>query len=103
MSMSKFFNLFENGLINGKNEIRGEIIGRDEFDGILVDTCWTEDTGWYETYISTPEFKEVVEQYGKDREKAIKGHKNWVKKMKKNPKRKLKAHISAVDWATGNY
>jgi len=96
MSFSKFIIALMNGTL------RGEIIGRDEFDGILVDTCWTSDTSWYETYISTPEASAVVEKYP-NKEEAIKGHKKWVKIMKENPNTEIKEHLNAVDWAFGNY
>ena len=59
--------------------IRGEIIGRDEWNDILVDTCFTSDTEKYETYVSNTEGKAVVEIY-KNKKESIIGHKKWVKK-----------------------
>ena len=63
---------------------RGDIIGRDEWNDMLVDTCYTNDTEKYETYVKNDKGRAVVEIY-KNREESIKGHKKWVKKLKENP------------------
>jgi len=67
-----------NSMIEGN--LRQDIIGRNEWDEILVDTCFTNDTGKYETYVRTNKDSKVVEVY-QNREEAIKGHKKWKKIM----------------------
>lgn len=65
----------------------------DEFDGIIVDTCCAFDTGQWETAVSRAKSNDgnwiIVEQY-QDKAEAQKGHKKWVRRMKKNPTMKLK-------------
>jgi len=70
-------------LMNPTNT-RGEIIGNYNKDGLFIDTCFTNDTGKYETYIRNVQGFAVVEIY-KNKENAIKGHKKWVKFAKENP------------------
>ena len=94
------FRKFMNSVMVGN--LRKEIIGRDEWGDILIDTCFTNDTGKYETYIRTLKNAAVVEMY-LNREESIKGHKKWVKKLKQNPNIEINNVISGIDWATGNY
>jgi len=57
----------------------------------IVDTCFAVDTNEWETGIEPKgESWVIVEQYGTDKEKAVKGHKKWVELLKKNPKTELK-------------
>lgn len=65
-------------------EIRGEIIGNEKFGNICIDTCFTNDTGKYETYVKNGNNSGVIEIY-KNREEAIKGHKKWLILLKRNP------------------
>lgn len=66
---------------------------REEFNEIIVDTCEAPDTGCWETGISSPESNDgnfvIVEQY-QDKTKAQKGHRKWLRRMKKNPAMKRK-------------
>ena len=76
------------------------VIGKTKFE---VDTCYTPDTDQWETGIKRNNGNWIiVEMYG-DKEKAEKGHKEWIKKLKKNPKTKLKNCISPNDWFFGDY
>jgi hypothetical protein len=54
-----------------------------------VDTVVAFDTEKWETGVSTDGNWIIVEQYP-NREKAVIGHKKWIKLMKDNPSRKLK-------------
>lgn len=76
---SPMLKFFENPM-----NTRGEIIGSNDVDGIYVDTCFTNDTGKYETYVKNKQGSAVVQIY-KSREEAIKGHKKWLKFAKENP------------------
>ena len=87
-------------VLKGTN--RGEIIGRNEFDNIIIDTCFALDTGKYETGIKRNEPCVIVEMYNNKKE-AIKGHKKWKNKLKKNPNLKLKNCITPLEWAGGDY
>ena len=56
-----------------------------EIEGFKVDTCMCGDTGEYETGVKHNEKYPgwvIVEQYGTDKEKAVKGHAKWVKEIK---------------------
>ncbi len=92
------FNDFIQSMAEGN--LRQDVIGRNEWDGILVDTCYTNDTGKYETFIRTPKNSKVVEVYP-NRKSSIIGHKNWVKLMKENPEIELKEGMSAIEWFFG--
>ena len=63
---------------------------RDEFTGIIIDTCFTADTGHWETGVLTPEFPRwaIVSEYETEEEASV-GHKGWVEALKKNPNMKL--------------
>ena len=81
---------------------------RDEFVkgkiGILIDTCYTPDTGQWETAIQRgKERMIIVEMYGNNRIKAKKGHENWVRELKKDSKMELKSCMSAGEWFFGDY
>ena len=66
------------------NPFRKDVI-TDEFDNIVVDTCVAFDTHEWETGVKIGDISwKIVEQYD-NREQAVKGHNNWVKKLKKNP------------------
>lgn len=56
----------------------------DEFDGIIIDTCFTPDTGQWETGVHKNEHWTIVQMYD-NREIAEKYHKLWVEEIKKNP------------------
>jgi len=52
-------------------------------DGIndkVIDTCYTPDTGEWETAIEYNNRWYVVEHYGNNKLKASEGHRKWVKK-----------------------
>ncbi len=69
--------------LNGKLEDK---VGNDEFDGKIVDTCYTYDNG-YETAISHPEFDNgdwIIVEYYDDKESATKGHNKWVELIKED-------------------
>ncbi len=64
----------------------------DELEGITVDTCCPSDTCVWETGIKREKIEGewvIVSQYV-DKEKATKGHKQWVELMKLTPDCKLK-------------
>lgn len=60
--------------------------------GLIIDTCFTSDTGGYETGVVHPKYNGgewvIVEEY-RTKEEAQTGHDKWVKKMtqKKLPKK----------------
>lgn len=59
----------------------------DEFDGITVDTCSTNDTHKWETGIKREQIEGkwiIVSQYH-NKEEAEEGHKKWVEYIKENP------------------
>jgi len=64
---------------------------RVEKDNLVVDTCKAFDTGTWETGISQNGGGNwiIVEQYENEDNAKI-GHDKWVKKMEKDPSRKLK-------------
>ena len=64
---------------------------RDKLGKVIVDTVKAFDTQEWETGICQNNDNNwvIVEQYP-TRDEALNGHKKWVKKMKKNPKQKLK-------------
>ena len=61
----------------------------------IVDTCYTSDTGCYETGISAKNLNDgswiIVDEY-KTAEESEKGHNKWVKYMKTNPKKLTDIH-----------
>ena len=61
----------------------------DEFNSITVDTCKAFDTDTWETGIKRGSNRWVIVEQYDDRDGAIKGHKKWVKLLKKNPKKTL--------------
>lgn len=82
-------NDFINFLASGADfsDIRGKVVGRDEFEScgrdILVDTCFTMDTGMYETAVCVNDDPlVVVEEYNTQGE-AEKGHEKWVETCSK--------------------
>ena len=77
------------GLASGEIEIAKRNALREELKTHTIDTCYTIDTGEWETGIE-PKGKNwvIVEQYHNKKEATI-GHKKWVEKIKKNPKTKL--------------
>ena len=77
------------GLASGEIDIAREDALREELKTHTIDTCLCVDTGEWETGIE-PKGKDwvVVEQYP-NKAKAIIGHKEWIEKIKKNPKTKL--------------
>jgi len=62
----------------------------------IVDTCFTPDTGCWETGISSANFNEcewiIVDEYESKKEAEI-GHEKWIKFMKTNPKMLTDIHI----------
>lgn len=60
-----------------------------------VDTCYTPDTGLFETGIESPNFNNgawvIVDEY-ETKAEAIKRHKEWIKFMKTNPKKLTDIH-----------
>ena len=60
----------------------------DKVGDIVIDTVCAFDTNTWETGIKKEKWT-IVEQY-ETKEKAQKGHQDWIKKITKNPKLKLK-------------
>lgn len=104
MSLGRFMSQLAEYTSTGKRTWR-ETSMREEFGGIVIDTCFTPDTLKWETGISVDnnEDKWVIVEMYKNKKEAEEGHKKWIKKLKDNPKIKLKSCISAVDWASENY
>ena len=78
---------------------RQDVIGRDEFGNIIIDSCFTPDTQKWETGVKKGDDSWIIVEMYDTREKAIAGHKKWRLKLKKNPKLKLKN----CDWMKGGY
>ncbi len=74
------------GAMGSSSELptRGDVI-RDEWDGIVVDTCVGFDTGAWETGIMRDHHRdgscEIAEQY-ENRGAAVIGHAKWVALLK---------------------
>lgn len=80
-------------LVKGRPH-RNDIL-RLEKEDYIIDTCCTFDTEMWETGVSVKNENgelekhwDIVEQY-ENREKAVDGHKKWIKLMEENPKREL--------------
>jgi hypothetical protein len=61
-------------------------------DGITVDTCFTSDTGFWETGIERKKIENnwvIVSQYESEAEAKL-GHEGWVKLMTDDPTAELK-------------
>ena len=62
---------------------------REEWEGIIVDTCVGFDTGAWETGVKREGGWTIVEQYeGEDDAKA--GHEKWVAELRQDPKVELR-------------
>lgn len=76
-SMFNFLSLFLNG-----ESVRGEAIGTDSFYNgtthIYIDTCFTKDTGRYETAIQINGGEIVIVEDYDDSNDAEMGHRRWV-------------------------
>lgn len=77
------------GALSGITTVDRSDVFNDKFNNIVVDTVEAFDTHEWETGIEIDGKWIIVEQY-ETREKAKSGHNEWVKTMKKNPKKKLK-------------
>jgi len=80
----KIINFLKNPL-----NVRGEIIGNNNVDGFIIDTCWTNDENAYETAIRCKNEKWLVVERCIKKDEAIKMHKKYVKEVKEG-KRKFK-------------
>jgi len=94
------FGKFLEGMVTNTLSDRSTAL-REEFKGIIVDTCYCSDVGCWETGIKVKEESFVIVEEYKDEEEAKKGHKKWVSKLKKNPKLKLKECRTAEEWFFG--
>ncbi|MCH7568460.1 MAG: hypothetical protein IIA87_03480 [Nanoarchaeota archaeon] len=95
---------FLNTIISGDMRFRDDVFN-DEFKGIIIDTVLTSDTGKWETGIKRKNIEGewiIVEMY-ENREEAKTKHEEWVKRLKKDPKMKLKDCITPEEWAFGEY
>ena len=85
------FDMFGNGMANNYEDRK---IDNTEVNGAIIDTCSVTDTeAGFETAIIHPSYNNgkwivVEEYYSKD--KAIKGHKEWVKLFEKELPEELK-------------
>ena len=73
----------------------------NEFDNVIVDTCFTSDTGKYETGIQVDDKPWVIVELYKTHADSVLGHTKWYQKMKENPKIKLVDVQTAMQWAFG--
>jgi hypothetical protein len=71
-------------------------------DDLVIDTCFTFDTGYFETGIIDKRYKKdgewlIVEEY-KTKKEAISGHEEWVKLLtgKKLPKEITDIHADII-------
>jgi len=71
------------------DESRKDIF-RDEFDKIIVDTVRAFDTGTWETGIERDGGHFIIVEQYDNRDKAAKGHAQWVRKLKENRNLELK-------------
>jgi hypothetical protein len=75
----------------------------DKIVNITVDTCYTHDTGKWETGIEKNGDNWVIVEMYEGEEEAKKGHKKWVSEVTKNPNLELKSCITSEEWAFGDY
>jgi len=75
-------------IASGNNDELRKDAFTDKFNNITIDTCIAFDTETWETGINKKDKWVIVEQYD-DKDDAIKGHKKWIKLLKKHPKEKL--------------
>lgn len=78
------------GMAYGGYEERKVARYGNDGDGLIIDTAFTNDTGYFETGVIDERYDNnwiIVEEY-KDKHTAEKGHNKWVKllKSKKVPK-----------------
>ena len=73
-------------LATGSFEKSRKDIFRDEFDGVIVDTVCTPDTGKWETGIQRDKGNWVIAQQYETRDLAKQGHDEWVRRLRENPK-----------------
>ena len=76
--------------MSGITNIDRTDVFRDKIGKVIVDTVEAFDTKEWETGILQSGDWIIVQQYENQDEASI-GHKKWLKKMKENPKRKLKS------------
>lgn len=62
---------------------------REEFNGVIVDTCIGFDTGLWETGIQIDDAAWIITQQYPNRDKAIIGHQKHIEMLKKDKKAKL--------------
>lgn len=91
---------FMSSVVNDKEKSWRKDVLNDKINGLTIDTCYCPDIDKWETGIEKDKWI-IVEEY-LDKDEAIKGHKKWVAKIKKNPKMKLKECRSAEDWFFGD-
>ena len=80
------FNVIDNigrRLRGEPNPARDDVF-RDEFNGIIIDTCKASDTGIWETAIFRNRKSYIVSQY-ESREEAKKEHIEWVEQLAREP------------------
>jgi len=80
---------------NRENKLKRET-GHYEKGGLVVDTCFTPDTGFYETGIEEPRYNNgawvIVDEY-KTKKESMAGHKKWVALFQKQfPKELFDVH-----------
>jgi len=63
-----------------------------------VDTCFTNDTGKWETAIENKDGQFiVVEVYDNGKEEAVIGHQKWLSRFKQNPNMELES-VGFEEW-----
>lgn len=95
-----FFSGFGGMMFESEEEHKARKTGNTETKWGVIDTCYANDTSYYETGIEDSRYADVwiiVEEY-ETKEESIKGHKKWVKRMNsKNPPKELEdVHGSGV-------
>lgn len=73
----------------GSKESRKDALRTELSNGIVIDTCFTADTGYWETGIIRNGHCIVPEDY-EDREEAYEGHEKWIDIMTSHPDFELK-------------
>lgn len=100
----KDFDIFESlstgfGGMLMNNDYESRVVKNTESDDFEVDTCYCNDTGIYETGITSKKLNDekwiIVDEY-RTKEEAKKGHAKWVKHMKTNTKELFDVHINKL-------
>lgn len=100
-NLTRFFMSLEDKETAWRKDVFNNVLkfGKNIF---VVDTCFTPDTNAWETGIKKNDESWIIVEEYETRTLAEKGHKNWVNKLKKNPKIKLNQCRTSEEWFFGD-